>query len=143
MNDAPVVSPASRQGAPASTFGTAAYGGAGWSQRTATHAEEIGRLWAGGIDSEWRRLKTVLLRRPSVEATGMLAGIETQPAALSYAADRTGGDDRVSRAYASSPARLCPGARKACRRCWALARASTSRRRIGGRPASGRSPDPQ
>lgn len=63
MNDLPA--PAALQ--PASTFGTAAYGGAGWSQRTATHAQEVGRLWAGGIDSEWRPLKTVLLRRPGAE----------------------------------------------------------------------------
>ena len=51
----------------ASTFGAAAYGGDGWSQRTATHAEEIGTLWQGGIDSEWRPLKTVLLRPPGPE----------------------------------------------------------------------------
>lgn len=52
---------------PASTFGTAAYGGAGWSPRAASHAEEMGRVWTGGIDSEWRPLKTVLLRRPGPE----------------------------------------------------------------------------
>ncbi|HET7409512.1 MAG TPA: arginine deiminase family protein [Paracoccaceae bacterium] len=67
MNDAPVVSPPARQGGTADTFSTAAYGGAGWAQRTATHGDEISRLWAGGIDSEWRRLKTVLLRRPGPE----------------------------------------------------------------------------
>lgn len=50
-----------------SSFGTAAYGGAGWSQRTQTHAEEVGSLWSGGIDSEWRPLKTVLLRSPGKE----------------------------------------------------------------------------
>ncbi|MDH3667119.1 MAG: arginine deiminase family protein [Paracoccaceae bacterium] len=51
-----------------SSFGTAAYGGAGWSGRVATHAQEIGALWADcGIDSEWRGLKTVLLRRPWAE----------------------------------------------------------------------------
>jgi putative transport protein len=43
---------------------------------------------------------TVVGRRDTVEAAGMLAGIETQPAALAYAVDRTGGDERVSRAYA-------------------------------------------
>ncbi|MEM7669531.1 MAG: arginine deiminase family protein [Pseudomonadota bacterium] len=50
-----------------STFGTSAYGGAGWSPRTASHAAEMGALWHGGIDSEWRRLKTVLLCRPGAE----------------------------------------------------------------------------
>ncbi len=53
---------------PASSFGTAAYGGEGWSPRIASHAEEIGALWAAsGIDSEWRRLTAVLLRRPGAE----------------------------------------------------------------------------
>ena len=50
-----------------SSFGTAAYGGPGWSPRTATHAEEIGSIWCGGIDSEWKRLRTVLLCRPGDE----------------------------------------------------------------------------
>ncbi|MEM1298337.1 MAG: arginine deiminase family protein [Pseudomonadota bacterium] len=50
-----------------STFGTAAYGGAGWSQRTKAHAEEMGSIWRGGLDTEWRPLKTVLLRRPGAE----------------------------------------------------------------------------
>ncbi len=58
-------------GAPASdpgaSFGMAAYGGAGWSPREATHAQEIGTIWRGGIDSEWRPLRTVLLRRPGAE----------------------------------------------------------------------------
>ena len=41
---------------PASTFGSAAYGGDNWSQRDAPHRDEIGKIWAPcGIDSEWRR----------------------------------------------------------------------------------------
>lgn len=52
---------------PHSTFGTAAYGGAGWSPRKRTHREELGDLWNGGLDSEWRRLRRVLLRRPGPE----------------------------------------------------------------------------
>lgn len=67
MNDSAVVSPAAGGGEPASIFGAAAYGGKVWSPRTATHAEEIGGLWSGGIDSEWRRLKSVPLRRPDPE----------------------------------------------------------------------------
>lgn len=35
--------------------------------RLASHSEEMGRLWSGGIDSEWRPLKSVLLRRPGPE----------------------------------------------------------------------------
>jgi N-dimethylarginine dimethylaminohydrolase len=52
----------------ASSFGAAAYGGAGWSPRVDTHAAEIGTYWAAcGIDSEWRRLTAVALRRPDSE----------------------------------------------------------------------------
>jgi putative transport protein len=43
---------------------------------------------------------TLLARRDAVEAAGMLAGIETQPAALAYGLERTDGDVRLSRAYA-------------------------------------------
>ena len=50
-----------------STFSSSAYGGEGWSQREADHGQDMGTLWQGGIDSEWRSLKTVLLRRPGSE----------------------------------------------------------------------------
>ncbi len=51
-----------------STFGTAAYGGENWLPRQLTHAEEIGTVWGGGrINSEWRRLKSVLLHCPGDE----------------------------------------------------------------------------
>lgn len=53
---------------PASSFGAAAYGGDGWSPRLDPHAAEIGTHWAAcGIDSEWRRLTAVALRRPGPE----------------------------------------------------------------------------
>jgi putative transport protein len=42
----------------------------------------------------------LVLRRDVVAAAGMLAGIETQPAALAYANERTSGDERVTGAYA-------------------------------------------
>jgi N-dimethylarginine dimethylaminohydrolase len=51
-----------------STFGAAAYGGGGWSQRTRSSRDEIGHLWAGcGINSEWGPLRSVLLHRPGKE----------------------------------------------------------------------------
>jgi N-dimethylarginine dimethylaminohydrolase len=50
-----------------STFDSAAYGGSGWSQRTSSHADDVGSLWQGGIDSEWRPLRSVLLCRPGAE----------------------------------------------------------------------------
>lgn len=56
------------QDRPPGHFAQPAYGGAGWSQRAATHREEIGRLWsAAGIDGEWRSLRRVALRRPGPE----------------------------------------------------------------------------
>ena len=42
----------------------------------------------------------VILRRDTAETAGFFAGIETQPAALAYAVDRTAGDDRVNMTYA-------------------------------------------
>lgn len=51
-----------------STFGTAAYGGEGWSQRMQTHKQDLGGIWQScGIDSEWRGLKSVLLHVPGQE----------------------------------------------------------------------------
>jgi len=51
-----------------STFNAAAYGGSGWSPRTASHAEELGRQWAAcGIENEWSPLRAVLLHRPGPE----------------------------------------------------------------------------
>lgn len=41
-----------------------------------------------------------VLRRDVVEASGLVAGVETQPAALAFANDRTAGDPRVAMAYA-------------------------------------------
>ena len=42
----------------------------------------------------------VALRRDVLDSAGMLAGIETQPAALAYVGERTVGDERVNQAYA-------------------------------------------
>jgi arginine deiminase len=46
----------------------AAYGGEGWSPRTASLREEIGTVWnTCGVDTEWSPLKSVLLHRPGGE----------------------------------------------------------------------------
>lgn len=45
-------------------------------------------------------LTDVVLHRDVVASAGMLVGAETQPAALAYADERTGGDGRVTAAYA-------------------------------------------
>jgi len=83
-------------GKPPSSFGTAAYGGDNWSQRDASHAEEIGHIWAEcGIDSEWRKLKSVLLHCPGEELNAaqddhesvqMLAAVDLARAKEEYAA---------------------------------------------------------
>lgn len=53
---------------PRETFGMAAYGGQGWSQRQREHSAEIGDLWAAcGINSEWAPLRSVLMHRPGAE----------------------------------------------------------------------------
>jgi len=53
---------------PRSSFDAAAFGGDGWSPRLAAHGDEIGSHWAAcGIDSEWRRLTSVVLCRPGPE----------------------------------------------------------------------------
>lgn len=51
-------------------YKAAAFGGAGWSPRTAHLSEELGSVWGTcGIDTEWSRLKSVLLHRPGAELT--------------------------------------------------------------------------
>ena len=51
-----------------STFGRSAYGGEGWSPRNQDTGAELGGVWgACGMDSEWRRLRAVLLHRPGAE----------------------------------------------------------------------------
>ena len=53
-----------------STFGTSAYGGNGWVQRTQDHRAEIGSLWSDcGIANEWATLRAVLMHRPGPEIT--------------------------------------------------------------------------
>jgi arginine deiminase len=49
-------------------FSASAYGGPGWSPRTASLRGEIGTLWAPcGLSTEWSPLEAVLLHRPGPE----------------------------------------------------------------------------
>lgn len=49
-------------------FDAAAFGGEGWSPRSATLREELGNVWgACGMSSDYTRLKAVLLHRPGEE----------------------------------------------------------------------------
>jgi arginine deiminase len=46
----------------------AAYGGKNWSPRLKSHRDEIGELWSScGIDTEWLKLKQILLHPPGPE----------------------------------------------------------------------------
>jgi N-dimethylarginine dimethylaminohydrolase len=50
-----------------------AYGGPGWRPRERTLSQELGAHWgSGGVDSEWQRLKKVLLHRPGPELKRVL-----------------------------------------------------------------------
>ncbi|HEY7626138.1 MAG TPA: TrkA C-terminal domain-containing protein [Ilumatobacteraceae bacterium] len=55
----------------------------------------ISMLFAGAIPLA----TAVVLRRNILDSAGMLAGVETQPAALAYIYERVGGDERVNHAY--------------------------------------------
>lgn len=60
-------------------FNVAAYGGEGWSPRTASLREELGSLWGhAGISTEWSPLKRVLLHRPGPELTSAADPNEAQ-----------------------------------------------------------------
>lgn len=49
-------------------YQAAAYGGPGWSPRTAALRDEIGSIWAPcGVAAEWTPLRAVLLHRPGPE----------------------------------------------------------------------------
>jgi arginine deiminase len=66
---------------------TAAYGGEGWSPRSASLHEEIGRLWAAcGVATEWQPLQAALLHRPGPEVT---AGEEPNAAQMLAQIDLT------------------------------------------------------
>jgi arginine deiminase len=83
---------------------TAAYGGHGWSPRSASLRDEIGTIWAScGLASEWSPLQAVLLHRPASEleasndpnAVQMLAPLDiaraqAQHLALAQAFQRAG-----------------------------------------------------
>jgi len=62
-----------------------AYGGAGWQPRSSSLREEIGVIWQPcGLNTEWARLRSVLLHRPGAElaassdpnAVNMLAALD-------------------------------------------------------------------
>jgi N-dimethylarginine dimethylaminohydrolase len=77
-----------------------AYGGPGWSPRSASHREEIGSLWSPcGLINEWAPLKSVLLHRPGAE---LAASQDPQTAQMLAPLDLTraqGEHDAIAQAY--------------------------------------------
>ena len=130
------------QDKPGSTFGTAAYGGDNWSPRLATHRQEIGSLWADcGIDSEWRRLKSVLVHCPGAElnaaeddpdAVQMLEAVDIGKAREEHAAMVAAFDSAGVLVHAVEPEPPCPPNLMFCADLLVM----TPQGAILGRPAS-------
>jgi arginine deiminase len=96
----------------------AAYGGEGWSPRTAALQEEIGTVWNPcGVNTEWAPLKAVLLHRPGAElekladpdAAQMLAPVDAARAAQQHdALAQAYGDAGVAVQYVQPDATPTP-----------------------------------
>ena len=104
-----------------STFGLSAYGGEGWSPRTATTAAELGNVWgACGIDSEWRPLRSVLLHRPGRELEASNSPNDVQMLAPIDVARAGEEHDALAQAYRDNQVivhDVDPGVRRARTRC--------------------------
>lgn len=82
------------------TFTAAAYGGAGWSPRTASLRQEIGQVWgACGVATEWSPLKAVLLHRPGPELEELADPDAAQMFALLDASRARQQHDALAQAY--------------------------------------------
>ncbi len=81
-------------------YNAAAYGGPGWSPRTASLQDEIGRLWgACGVDAEWTPLKAVLLHRPGPELAALAEPDASQMLGALDAGRARGQHDAIAQAY--------------------------------------------
>jgi len=79
---------------------TAAYGGEGWSPRTASLRQEIGQVWgACGVGVEWSPLKAVLLHRPGPELEEVADPDAAQMLALLDAGRAREQHDALAQAY--------------------------------------------
>jgi arginine deiminase len=79
---------------------TAAYGGAGWSPRTASLRQEIGKVWgACGVSTEWSPLKSVLLHRPGQELEELADPDQAQMLAPLNASRAREQHDALAQAY--------------------------------------------
>ncbi|MFW9888069.1 MAG: dimethylarginine dimethylaminohydrolase family protein [Candidatus Thorarchaeota archaeon] len=76
------------------------YGGAGWSPRKKSMKEEIGIIWSScGVDTEWARLKRVLLHCPGIELTGISDPDKVQMIEIPFIEVITKQHDRIAAAF--------------------------------------------
>jgi len=77
-----------------------AFGGSGWSPRTASLREEIGVLWGScGISTQYSELKSVLLHRPGEEFTSLVDADAVQMLALPDSKKASEQHDAIAKAY--------------------------------------------
>lgn len=77
-----------------------AYGGSGWSPRTASMREELGVLWAScGISTQYSTLKSVLLHRPGAEISDLVDADAVQMLALPDPDIASKQHDSIANAY--------------------------------------------
>jgi len=78
----------------------AAHGGPGWSPRTASLREEIGKIWGEcGVANEWFPLKAVLMHRPGPEIEAITDANEALMLAIPDATLARQQHDNLSEAY--------------------------------------------
>jgi len=78
----------------------AAHGGAGWSPRTESLRQEIGRVWSlCGVDSEWTHLEAILLHRPGPEIEAIADANEVLMLDIPNAAQARQQHDNLAKAY--------------------------------------------
>jgi len=78
----------------------AAHGGPGWSPRTASLRQEIGKIWGEcGVASEWSPLEAVLMHRPGPEIEAITDANDALMLAVPDAASARQQHDDLVRAY--------------------------------------------
>ncbi len=78
----------------------AAHGGAGWSPRTESLRQEMGRIWSiCGVDSEWAQLEAVLSHRPGPEIEAITDANNVLMLDIPNAAQARQQHDNLTKAY--------------------------------------------
>jgi arginine deiminase len=86
----------------------AAHGGAGWSPRTESLRQEIGRVWSiCGVDSESAHLEAILMRRPGPELEGITDANRALMLNIPNAAQARQQHDNLVKAYQAAGVTVC------------------------------------